>query len=65
MKMVDADAFYEELRRHDLEFMQQSDLMACIRDILDRQPAALPPQRTGKIPHSKAGRHHRSPAHGE
>lgn len=37
MKTINAEDFYDKLKKQDLEFMQQSDLMACIKDLLDRQ----------------------------
>lgn len=38
MRLIDADALFEAIKRNDLEFMQQSDLMVCLKDIIDRQP---------------------------
>lgn len=38
MKTIDSERFYEELRKNDLSFMQQGDVMACIKDVLSRQP---------------------------
>lgn len=38
MRPIDADALIEELKKNDLEFMQQADLMECLKDIIDRQP---------------------------
>ena len=37
MKLIDADKLFEDLKKEDLEFMQQADLMICIKDIIDRQ----------------------------
>ena len=37
MKLIDANKLFEDLKKEDLEFMQQSDLMICIKDIIDRQ----------------------------
>ncbi len=37
-KMIDEKKLLEELKRNDLEFMQQSDLMDCLEDIISRQP---------------------------
>lgn len=38
MRPIDADALIEKIKKNDLEFMQQSDLMECLKDIIDRQP---------------------------
>lgn len=42
MKIIDADHFYEQLKKNDLEYMRQSDLMACLKDLLDREPTVAP-----------------------
>ncbi len=38
MRLIDADALFEAMKHNDLEFMQQADLMICLKDIIDRQP---------------------------
>lgn len=40
MRLIDADKLFDEIGRNDLEFMHQLDLMACIKDIIDKQPTA-------------------------
>ena len=39
MKIIDAEHFFEVIRKEDLSYMQQTDLMDCIKDMLDREPA--------------------------
>ena len=41
MRLIDADKLFEEIKHNDLEFMQQEDVMTCIKDIVDRQPSIL------------------------
>lgn len=38
MKVIDADNFYENLQKHDFSYMQQNDVMKCIKDLLEREP---------------------------
>ncbi|NFI09755.1 hypothetical protein FDF97_15290 [Clostridium botulinum] len=38
MRGIDADKLFEEIKRNDLEFMQQANLMICLKNIIDRQP---------------------------
>lgn len=37
MRLIDADKLFEEIKCNDLEFMQQAEVMTCIKDIIDRQ----------------------------
>lgn len=36
-RMVDADVLLEELKKNDLSFMQQADIIECIKDTIERQ----------------------------
>lgn len=38
MRLIDADAFYENMRKTDISFMQQIDIMTYIKSGLDKQP---------------------------
>lgn len=38
MELISRDALIKELTKNDLEFMQQADLMVCLKDIINRQP---------------------------
>ncbi|WP_205607417.1 hypothetical protein [Clostridium botulinum] len=38
MRFIDADKLFEEIKCNDLEFMQQANLMICLKNIIDRQP---------------------------
>ncbi|MBY6871650.1 hypothetical protein HYH37_00280 [Clostridium botulinum] len=38
MRVIDADKLFEEIKCNDLEFMQQTNLMICLKNIIDRQP---------------------------
>ncbi|WP_459583964.1 hypothetical protein [Clostridium sporogenes] len=38
MRVIDADKLFEEIKQNDLEFMQQANLMICLKNIIDRQP---------------------------
>lgn len=40
MRLIDADELFDELKRNDLEFMQQNDLLECIKSIIDLMPTA-------------------------
>ena len=45
MRPIDADALMEEFKKNDLSFMQQGDVMDCLKDIIDRMPTV-----TGLVP---------------
>lgn len=36
-RMVDADELFSEICKNDLSYMQQNDVMDCIRDVIERQ----------------------------
>lgn len=38
MRLVDADAFFEEMKLNDISFMPQNDALTRIKDVIDRQP---------------------------
>ncbi len=38
-KMINAQNAFNEIKKNDLSYMQQADLMACIKDALNRMPA--------------------------
>lgn len=38
MRLVDADAFFKEMKLSDISFMRQDDALIRIKDVLDRQP---------------------------
>lgn len=35
-RMTDADMLFNEIKKNDLSYMQQSDIMACIKDVIER-----------------------------
>jgi len=43
MRVIDADKLFEEIKCNDLEFMQQANLMICLKNIIDRQPTIPKP----------------------
>ena len=48
MKIIDADHFYEELKKNGPKLLQQADPVSFLKNLLDREPA-VPPFATGKI----------------
>lgn len=38
MKIIDGENLLKDIKKMDLEFMQQQDVIMCIEDIIDRQP---------------------------
>lgn len=38
MKIIDGEHLYQVLRQNDLEYMQQADLMVCLKNLIDREP---------------------------
>lgn len=48
MKIIDADHFYEELKKNGTKLLQQADPVSFLKNLLDREPA-VPPFATGKI----------------
>lgn len=40
-KLIDAYKLMEDIKKMDLEYMQQADIMECLKDTIDRQPAVL------------------------
>ncbi|URZ06465.1 hypothetical protein [Clostridium felsineum] len=49
MRLIDADKLVEEIRKNDLEFMQQMDIVDCLKDIIDRQPTVTKTVEIKKI----------------
>ncbi|ACA57392.1 hypothetical protein N494_18780 (plasmid) [Clostridium botulinum A2B7 92] len=43
MRVIDADKLFQEIKQNDLEFMQQANLMICLKNIIDRQPTISKP----------------------
>lgn len=41
MRLIYADTLFSRIRKNDLEFMQQGDIMACIKDVIDSTPTAF------------------------
>lgn len=38
MKIIDADKLVKELKQLDLEYMKQSDIIECLKDLINKQP---------------------------
>lgn len=38
MRIIDADKLVKELKQLDLEYMQQSDIIECLEDFINKQP---------------------------
>lgn len=38
MKIIDGEHLYQVLRQNDLKYMQQADLMVCLKNLIDREP---------------------------
>lgn len=39
MKIIDGDKLLEEIKKMDLEYMQQADIIECLENLINKQPA--------------------------
>lgn len=38
MKLIDGEKLLKEIKKLDLEYMQQEDIIICLEDLIKRQP---------------------------
>ena len=38
MRIIDADKLLKDIKKMDLEYMQQSDIIECLEEVIGKQP---------------------------